>query len=140
MGFPRSPDFEVQADVSNGVARFAPTGELDMLTAPALQEHLDRAINEGIQAALLDLGGLTFMDANGVHLLFEARDRAQQNGEMFAVVGVGGQVRKVLELTNTVDLIDEGAGVELIRRFTQSDATAARTPPVVGHFGSGAFP
>jgi anti-anti-sigma factor len=113
------PDFEVRADVSNGVVRFAPAGELDMSTAPVLQEGLDRAIHDGIQAALLDLRGLTFMDVTGVHLLFEAHDRAQQNGEMFAIVGVGGEVRKVLELTDTMDLIDEVAGMELIRRFTQ---------------------
>ena len=97
-----------------------------MSTAPALQEDLDRATNDGIRAALLDLRGLTFMDATGVHLLSEAHDRARQNGEVFAVVGVAGQVRRVLELTDTLDLIDEGAGMELIRRFTQSDATATK--------------
>lgn len=125
MGVPASSRFMVRTDVANGVARLAVVGELDMQCAPALQQHLEQAIGDGADAALLDLRDLSFMDAAGLHVLLWASDQAQQNGHRMAIVGVGGEPRRVLEITETDGrLIDEAEGMDLIRRFTRNDATS----------------
>ncbi len=124
MGVPAFSRFMVRTDVANGVARLAVVGELDMQCAPALQQHLEQAIGDGADAALLDLRDLTFMDAAGLHVLLWASDRAQQNGHRMAIVGVGGEPRRVLQITETDGrLIDEAEGMDLIRRFTRADET-----------------
>ena len=40
-------------------------GELDLVSSPALQEELDRAIASDTEVIVLDLGKLTFMDSTG---------------------------------------------------------------------------
>ena len=125
MGVPGTSRFTVRTDVRNDVTRIAVIGELDLCYAPDLQEHLRQVVDGGARAALLDLRDVTFMDAAGLRTLLWARDHADENGHRIAVVGVGGEPRKVLEITGTGGrLIDEAEGMELIRRFTRPDGSA----------------
>jgi anti-anti-sigma factor len=106
---------------SNGVARLALVGELDMAVAPTLEDELLRVENDGVDSALLDLGELTFLDCSGLNLLLRATERAKENGHDLAIVGVGGLPRRVLEITGTEQvLIDEGNALPMIERFTQT--------------------
>jgi len=131
MGFSAPLRFTVRTDVRNGVARLALTGELDMAGGPVLEAQLERFANDGVAATLLDLRELTFMDSTGLGVLVRATKRAKQLGHPLAVVGVGGAPRRVLELTATEGiLVDEARGLELIRRFTQSEAEAPRAEAV----------
>ena len=126
MGFSAPLGFTVRTDVRNGVARLALIGELDMAAVAALQTHLDRVVNDGVRATMIDLRELTFMDSTGLHVLITAPDRAKQNGHRVAVVGVGGAPRKLLQITGTDGaLIDEESGAELARRFSQPEPASA---------------
>ena len=138
MGLVASPSFTVRTDVSNGVARLALAGELDMLYAPELQERVGRAIDGSANAALLDLRDLTFMDAAGLRVLLWASERARQTGHRMAIVGVGGEPRRVLQISETADaLVDEAEGMELIRLFTSSDGMDADAEWKLGDSGDG---
>ena len=73
-------------------------GELDMATAPELEEHLMLVERDGIGGVILDLRELTFVDSAGVRTLLNARSRAAEHGHRFALVGANEQVRKFLRM------------------------------------------
>ena len=128
MGSNHYPGFTVRTDVRYGVARLAFVGELDLAAAPTLEDELLRVESDGIDAAVLDLGELTFMDCSGLHVLLGAADRVKENGHRMALVGVGGLPRRVMELTATEKaLIDESSAAPMMERFSRGDGEPAAT-------------
>jgi anti-anti-sigma factor len=122
MGSNGSAGFTVRTSVRNGVARLAVVGELDMAVASSLENELLRVENDGIDAALVDLGELTFMDCTGLHVLLRAKRRANDNGHNLAITGVGRLPRRLFEVTDTErELIDDGAALHMIERFARED-------------------
>ena len=92
--------FEVADEERGGVRILAVTGELDLNTAPRLEERL-----EGVDAALLiDLSGCEFIDSTGIGLIVRTWQRldADLDGDgesRFALCGLGDQVRRLFEIT-----------------------------------------
>jgi anti-anti-sigma factor len=71
------------------------TGEIDLSNARELETAIAADIGDAT-ALVIDLGGLTFIDAAGVHLLHRIADRVRH----FAlVIGDDTPPRRVLELT-----------------------------------------
>ena len=76
------------------------TGELDLASAPAVDDALRRAERDA-RSLVLDLRELTYMDAAGLAVVVDANARALDAGRRF-VVGVRSTcVRRLLELTRT---------------------------------------
>jgi anti-anti-sigma factor len=76
-------------------------GDLDLATVLELGAAFE-SINlgvDGLRHVVLDLGGLTFMDASGVHELFRLRDYADENGHNLAVVRGRPSIRKLMAIT-----------------------------------------
>ena len=73
-------------DESDGSVRVRLVGELDVAGAPGVQALLRRLEGEG-RDVLLDLAGLSFIDALGLHVIEEAADAARQGGFGFAIAG-----------------------------------------------------
>lgn len=120
MGFHPGDGFDIQDDRQNGVARLALRGELDIATAPVLQEHLILVEKDGVRAVVLDVRDLTFVDCTGLHTFLKARSRAADNGHRFAMVGAKDQLRRILDVTATQGVLDEQEGVQLLAGFTRS--------------------
>src|SRR5436853_4945678 len=101
MATSRSPtSFSMRAEHNNGVVRLYAVGELDLETAPLLDEAL-AAIEALLPATIiLDFHSLSFIDSTGLHALLRAHGRATENGRMLAVVNGTDGVRKVFELTS----------------------------------------
>ena len=93
------PLFAIQDYRRKGVARLALRGELDVATAPELEEHLMLVERDDIEAVLLDLRELTFVDSAGLQTILNARSRAAENGHRFDLVGPNEHVRKFLRMT-----------------------------------------
>jgi anti-sigma B factor antagonist len=74
----------------------AVSGEVDLLTAPQLEEcllgHADRNVT-------LDLAGVRFLDSCGLHALVVARNRLNERGYKLRTVNEQDHVRRVIELT-----------------------------------------
>src|SRR5262245_25148135 len=121
MGSQPAHQLSIQDDRQNGVARLALRGELDLTTAPELDGHLERVEQDGVQAVLLDLRDLTFVDSTGLHAFLNARSRAADNGHRFALVGANERIRKLLQLTAIRGMLEEH-GVSLLARFTQASS------------------
>jgi anti-anti-sigma factor len=80
-------------------------GEVDLDTAPLVQEALLRAL-DGTDAVCCDLSRVTFLGAAGVRALFAAGEDAAGRGRTFGVRGAHGVTRRVLTLTDPAGLID----------------------------------
>jgi anti-anti-sigma factor len=74
------------------------TGEIDISNARELEAEIAAELPDGDPRLVIDLGGLTFLDAAGVHLLYRLGDRVPH----FALVLAGdGTPRRVLELSGS---------------------------------------
>jgi anti-anti-sigma factor len=78
-------------------------GELDLASAPALEEELDQALNGGSGVVVVDLRELEFIDSTGLSVLVKAHQRAQESGCSFGLVKGGAQVQRLLSLTGLED-------------------------------------
>lgn len=125
MGFHPGDVFGIRVDCRNGVARLALRGELDLATAPKLEEHLMLVEQDGVRAVLLDVRDLTFVDCTGLHTFLKAKSRAADNGHRFALVGAKDQLRRILQVTATQGVVDEQEGVRLLALFTRSSPRAS---------------
>lgn len=75
------------------------SGELDISTAPLLEDGLRRLEADGPELLLLDLSRLEFMDSTGLRLLIGADARARAAGRRFVLVRGNEMVQRVLHLT-----------------------------------------
>ena len=83
--------FEVQREeLQGGIRAFTVRGELDMHTAPELEESLDEALSDEGARVMLDLSECEFIDSTGIALIVRAWQRIDRGG------GDGGQGRLVL--------------------------------------------
>jgi anti-sigma B factor antagonist len=72
-------------------------GELDIATAEAVAQQL-AVLRERHESVLLDLVGLTFIDASGVRLVLAAVEDSRRDGWALAVTHGSRQVRRVFVL------------------------------------------
>jgi anti-sigma B factor antagonist len=76
-----------------------PVGELDLDTAPVLDEQLAAARAGGARNVVLDMRSLTFMDSTGLRLLIRWDSASRQDGFGFAIVPGTEVVQRVIRLT-----------------------------------------
>lgn len=76
----------------------APRGELDMATVGALEQELKSLREAGFQTILLDLGGLSFMDSSGLHLVMRWAAAASKDGFEFELEPGTAPVQRIFEL------------------------------------------
>lgn len=73
-------------------------GELDLLSAPQLQEQLDRALTDERGIVVLDLHGLQFVDSAGLRVILAAHAHAGEQGREFALTRGSEQVQRLLSI------------------------------------------
>ena len=85
------------------------SGELDHHAAKGLMESNDRCMEQNLPSkAVLDLGGLTFMDSSGIAVVLRAKRRMEALAGTLVVVNIPRQASRVLEtagLGRYVDLV-----------------------------------
>jgi anti-anti-sigma factor len=96
--------FEVQAEeLGDGIRAFTVRGELDMNTAPELEDRLEEVSGESARV-VLDLSECDFIDSTGIAVIVRSWQRLDRDGE-----GPGGgklvlccdntQVMRLLSIT-----------------------------------------
>ena len=97
---------EIRSSHRDGTARLELRGELDIGTAPKLDEAVDRALDEGCREVVLDLAGTTFMDSSGLGALIRAaRTVDARQGRMAVVSPPGSEARVVIEMSRTGSVV-----------------------------------
>jgi anti-anti-sigma factor len=98
------PDsFACESGRDGDTAWVRPVGELDLDTAPRLEDALADVQSAGPARVLLDLRDLTFMDSTGLRLIIRWDARARQDGFAFAIVPGPDVVQRVIRLTGMDD-------------------------------------
>lgn len=84
----------------DGVATVVVSGDVDLATAPAMERTIDEAIAaDGVDAVVVDLTGVGFLDSSGIAALLKGRRLADRRGATFRVTGARGMVRRIFELS-----------------------------------------
>lgn len=82
-------------------------GELDMLTGPLLEDHLDSLLATRPERLIVDLSGVSFMGSTGLSILIKARDIARQQGTALQLTGTSRrEVALPLSITGLDRLFD----------------------------------
>jgi anti-sigma B factor antagonist len=68
--------FNVQQTWIGEIVRLAVSGDVDMLTAPGLDEAIDRAVNKAPGALIVDLSDVDFLSSAGMSALVEAQEKS----------------------------------------------------------------
>lgn len=74
-------------------------GELDLYSAPQMQQALENACDLAPKALILDFRALDFIDSAGLALLVDVHRRLSKSSVLTLRVSPEGQVREVLELS-----------------------------------------
>lgn len=84
----------------------AVSGEVDLGTAPSLEEAVTTAVETaGARAVRIDLTDVSFMDSTGLRVLLSGRQAAEQRGIAFSVANPRPHLLKVMRVTGIDGLL-----------------------------------
>ena len=83
-------------------------GEIDISITDSLREDIDRALdNYASRQLLFDLSGVDFIDSSGLGVILGRYKRVAGKGGKVFLAGAKPQVKKVLELSGLLSLMEE---------------------------------
>ena len=93
-------EFSISATERAGALHVTLRGELDLATAPELEELLDARLAAG-EEVVVDLRGLQFMDSSGVRVLVAGHAQASRAGTRLLLVRPDREsaVSKIIEVS-----------------------------------------
>src|SRR5689334_4273051 len=99
-------DFSLTIALDPPTATVVANGELDIFAARQLSRQLGEAIDAGCRRVLVDVGGVTFVDASALGVFERAReDLAVQRGSI-GFVATSAPFRRLCSLTGLDVLLD----------------------------------
>lgn len=101
--------FNVTSEQQGDAAYLRVSGEIDIATAPLLDDQLRAAQSNGYTGVVIDLEHVTFMDVSGLRSLLRAAEQARRSDKRFATVKTPPIVRRVFEITGSTHLLDADA-------------------------------
>lgn len=102
--------FEIERIDDTRCVRLVLRGELDLYSAPALDDAVVALEGEKWPLLFLDLRELDFIDSAGLRLVMRTHARARQDGRRLVIIRGRENVERVLELTGLKDeleIVDE---------------------------------
>jgi anti-anti-sigma factor len=98
---------EVETEQRDSGLRVVLSGDLDVASAPSVEERLVELYGPDAPAVLvLDLRGLSFIDSTGLSLLINTDSRARKAGRHVTIVSGRGAPRRLLETTGLMRKLD----------------------------------
>lgn len=83
----------------------AATGEVDVYTAPVLDDALSTVVSGGATRVVVDLSGVDFLDSTGLSVLVKALKRVRDADGALDVVVTAERVNKVFRITGLDQVI-----------------------------------
>ena len=74
-------------------------GEVDVATAPVLEQRLSELVDSGVREIVLDVAELTFVDTTGLATLVRTAQRLGPDAGRLSLRAPRPNVRKTLEIT-----------------------------------------
>jgi anti-sigma B factor antagonist len=97
-----NPTFDIQVVEHDHTLILRVSGELDLSTAPLLDEQLERADAADVTSVLVDLDQVEFIDSSGLQVLI-ARVASNSNGKRYSLTRGSRQVRRLFEVAGVMD-------------------------------------
>jgi anti-anti-sigma factor len=91
--------FEIRSELQDGSARLILSGELDIASAPEVDEAARAMLAQGARELVVDLRGLTFVDSSGLRMLIILNDRAVAEGWSLGLLGPPEPALSVFQIT-----------------------------------------
>ena len=98
--------FEVTTDQRGDTVHIRLSGELDISSAPRVEDELARVEPDGPELIVLDLRNLAFMDSTGLRLLIAADTRARQQNRRLTIVKGPEPVQRVFRITRLEERLE----------------------------------
>jgi anti-sigma B factor antagonist len=95
----------VATGYDDGAATFVLVGDFDMSCAADFWASLSEALATRPQSVTFEARGVTFIDSSGLSALIRAREAADEAGVVFRIREPSPALRRIVELTGTVDLL-----------------------------------
>ncbi|HZE06522.1 MAG TPA: STAS domain-containing protein [Solirubrobacteraceae bacterium] len=106
----RDGRFEVNVIPDRERVVVAPAGEIDLATAPRMQQDVVELLERGFTRVVVDLRRVEFLDSQGIRALVLAHNRAHELGATMPVVlGNADAARRALELSGVLAFLDVDA-------------------------------
>lgn len=105
MNAPRSVQFEIAVDFHADETILGIRGDVDLLTAGTLHAAMNTLVDQSNVDIVLELAGLTFMDASGLRVIADVSARLATSSRVLIVRSAPRMTRRILELTQVSDLI-----------------------------------
>ena len=105
---------EIETEVTDGLARIALKGELDLSTVNKVEEELESLEASGASLIVLDLSRLSFLDSTGLRCLVTADQRAKEAGRRLVLVRGPDAVQRVFTITRLeerLEMVDDAASI-----------------------------
>lgn len=102
-----------RSEAPHGWALISVEGEVDIASAPLLQDALDQAMADGEDRIAVDLQPVSFMDSTGLRWLITAQTKLTEAGGELVVIPGSGVVSRLLQIAGveesfeTVESVDE---------------------------------
>jgi anti-anti-sigma factor len=113
LGRGEQSTLDIRAVVRPGHRTLILSGDLDLGSADRLEPLVMRICAEGTRYLGLDLAGLSFMDCSGLEAILAAQRICRDHRTRFMVSQPRGSVRRLFEITGTIDVLPFGHLVEL---------------------------
>jgi anti-sigma B factor antagonist len=84
--------------------RVAPAGELDLATAPQLEQAVRELLDAGFEHVIVDLTELDFLDASGLRALLRLQASSADGAFQFELKPGPPSVQRIFELSGTTDV------------------------------------
>jgi anti-anti-sigma factor len=122
------PPFGCEVIPERDRVRIAPSGELDLSTAPELERTTGELWAAGFTHVVLDLREVCFLDVAGVRVILALDAAARADGSTFELIPGPAQVQRVFDLTGVHERVSFQA---LPRLFGTAAPADGRLPAVV---------
>ena len=90
---------ETSVETVDGYMVIHVAGEVDLASAPALDEQIAALMAHGPQQLVIDLSEVTFMDSTGLGVLVKALKRSRETGTRLDLIVTSERVLKVFAIT-----------------------------------------
>jgi len=102
----------VQPEQRGDVVIVSVVGELDMATAPRLQDQITDLLDRGHNRLVFDLAGVSFCDSTGLSVFIRARNNCDDAGGVVRLAAPQRGVLRILEVSGLVEVLQTYATVD----------------------------
>jgi anti-sigma B factor antagonist len=98
-------NFAVQTYLTERAITLALSGELDLVSSPALERAMEEQAQSDVDLVVIDMRRLAFMDSTGLHTVLRIQHAAHDAGRRFALIRGPDQVQRLFELTGLAETL-----------------------------------